>query len=43
VTVNTGLFFGLGAIEIDVKAECAESFASGSADGTQLIIFTIVK
>jgi hypothetical protein len=43
VTVNTGLFFGLGAIEIDVKAECAESFASGSADGTQLIILSLVK
>ena len=39
VTVSTGLFFGLGGIEIDVDA----GDASESAEGTQIIIFTMVK
>jgi len=42
--ISSGVFFGLGTIEIAVSAECAEEFsATGNTDGTQLIIFTKVN
>jgi hypothetical protein len=43
--ISTGLFFGLGAIIVTVTATCDEGSTAtpATADGTQLIIFTIVK
>lgn len=42
--IETGLFFGLGAIEITATAECAEGkSAQATADGVQLIILTKVN
>jgi len=41
LTLSSGIIFGLGAIDITVEATCDEgASASGSASGTQLIIFT---
>lgn len=43
VTIKSGLIFGLGAIDIEVTATCDEgSSVSGSATGTQIIIFTSI-
>jgi hypothetical protein len=44
IPVNTGLFFGLGAIEIVLEAECTEGKKDkATGDGVQLIIFTKVN
>ena len=39
VTISTGIFFGLGAIEIAATADTA----SDSATGTQLLVYTMIK
>ena len=41
--ISSGMFFGLGAIDITVEATCAESSSDEeTAEGTQIIIFTSV-
>ena len=42
--LNTGIFFGLGKIDIEVTATCDEgSSDSETAIGTQIIIFTMIS
>lgn len=42
--LNTGIFFGLGKITIEVTATCDEGASDeGTEDGTQIIIFTSIK
>jgi len=44
IKIDTGIFFGLGPIEINVTAECDEgSSDEETADGMQIIFFSIVS